>query len=72
MRNGTLAWISSNHQASRLSKYAFSSFSEGRETSLLAPFLQSKAMQIKMNPLTSRHFVDFEHPASDQNQTFSY
>lgn len=42
------------------------------EISLLAPFLQSKALQIQMNPVTSKRFVNFEHPASDQTQMVSY
>lgn len=42
------------------------------EISLLAPFLQSEAIQIETNPVTSKHFVNFEQPGSDQNQMVSY
>lgn len=48
----------------------FSSFCGDREISLLAPLLYSEAIQIGTNPVTSKHFVNFEHPASDQNKWF--
>lgn len=59
-------------QSSCLAKYTFSSFCGDREISWLAPFLQSTAIEIQTNPVTSKHFVNSEHPANDQTQKVSF